>query len=133
MEVTVNLADMGRINSKFLDAIGQGLEDAAYVLQEVAQDRLNVGYPPSSKIGESPHRRSGDGRRSVFVDSKREKGLPIARCGTTSQRLKKKFNYMAYWEENGRPWLIPALESGWGRISKAFQDGVEGTLDGRLS
>jgi hypothetical protein len=112
----------------FRKAALNGLREAAYELHGIAQDRLNTLYPPASKRNESPRRRSGDGRRSVFAQAEMVNGKPAAITGTTSERLVEQgrddFNYMAHHELNGRPWLLPALQENLPRIAAAFDRGA---------
>lgn len=120
---------------EFDDAFGRasldGLREAAYSLFALSRDQVNTLYPPASKVGEPPRRRSGSGFRSIFAQAEMINGRPYARTGTSSERLVEQqrgdFNYMAYHETHKRPWLLPALTSGLPQIAAAFERGA-GTL-----
>lgn len=128
MDIHVNISDLSRFAKELEQATLRGIEEAAAELADIAQDRLNTGYPPSSVPGESPHRRSGDGRRSVFSQALTG-DTPEARTGTSSERLEEQgrgdFNYMAHWELHGRPWLLPSLDENVTRIGRAFERGFQ--------
>lgn len=136
MEIEISLGNLSKFQEIFAEAILQGLGDAADKLAEVAQDRLNRGYPPASKPGEYLARRSGDGRRSVFSQALMREGKPVARCGTSNERLSqagRPFNYMAHWQltqKNKRPWLSMAAEEAMPAILAAFEQGVKDALGG---
>ena len=94
-----------------------GLDAVAKHLWAQCSQNVNVLYPPASKPGEAPRRRSGDGRRSIFWQTEQgdlANGLgPSSRVGTSGDRLQAQgrgdFNYMAHWERNNRAWLLPTF------------------------
>lgn len=116
IRVQVDIGDSRRFLDRFENAAFAAVQAGAGKAYEFAQENVNTLYPPASNPGESPHRRSGDGRRSIFfeaVHAPEGLGGPEARCGTSSEKLQEQgrdeFNYMAYHETHGRPWLLPAL------------------------
>jgi hypothetical protein len=48
---------------------------AAKVLRSQLRDRINTPYPPASKPGEYPHRRSGTGYRELFIIPETPEGI----------------------------------------------------------
>ena len=130
--VQVDASGFERFIGQFDRAAFAAVEAGAGSLYEFAQDRVNTLYPPSSAPGEAPHRRSGDGRRSIFFEAQRAPeglGGPEARCGTTSERLieqgREDFNYMAHHETHGRPWLLPSLVDNEGPIGGAMESAAK--------
>lgn len=100
----------GEFNRDLRRARKNGLREMSRKLYMAAQDTVNFLYPPASKKGEPPARRSGDGRGSIFFDVQEFESVIAARVGTTSERLTEQgrgsFNYMAYHETHGRSWLL---------------------------
>lgn len=84
---------------KITEALAVAAKNGALLCQ------LAVGedYPPASQLGEPPHRRTGEGQRSIRHGSQR----------STSQgwvdSAPSDFDHMAYHDQHGRPWLLDTL------------------------
>ena len=136
MEIEITIGNIGKFQELFEEAVLQGMADAADKLAENAQEGLNRGYPPASSPGEYLARRSGDGRRSVFSQALTQDGKPVARCGSSDERLDTsghRFNYMGHWERTSkgrRPWLTLAVTESINDMKVAFEQGCKDALDG---
>lgn len=53
------------IYAHYVGLLREGLDDAMEFLADQVQESLNVAYPPSSEVGEPPHRRTGNLQRNV--------------------------------------------------------------------
>ncbi|MEX2185596.1 MAG: hypothetical protein WD875_02335 [Pirellulales bacterium] len=93
---------------KVTEALGVAAKNGAVLCQ------LAVGedYPPASKPGEPPHRRSGEGQRSIRHGSQRStsQGWVDSASGD--------FDYMAYHDQHGRPWLLDTLTAHRARLQR---------------
>lgn len=136
LRVQVTIEGAGRFREGFERAAFAAVEAGAGTLYEFCQDKLDTYWAgTASKLGEAPRRRSGDGRRACYfeaVTAPEGLGGPEARCGTTSERLieqgREDFNYMAHWERNGRPWLLPALTENQQAIGAAMESAAKAEM-----
>ena len=65
------------IYAMYVGRLRAGLDDAMEFLGERVQESLNVAYPPSSEVGEPPHKRTGNLQRNVDVHETELRGSEL--------------------------------------------------------
>lgn len=85
------------------EATAAGLAGAAQAATDEATRRINVPWPPPSKPGEAPHRRRRGHVEPLAVSNGLTKE-PSAGISLTPRN-----NILAWWETNGRPWILPSI------------------------
>jgi hypothetical protein len=93
---------------KVTEALSVAAKNGALLCQ------LAVGedFPPASTPGEPPHRRTGEGQKSVRYGSRR--ATSQAWVGSSM----RDFNYMAFHDEHERPWLLDTLTANRQRLER---------------
>lgn len=90
-------------------AIGEGIEDATQFLHSKTQLAVGRQYPPASRPGESPARRTGFGQKNIVWTYD-----PATMTGKIGIRAGSQAMYMIYLELGTsrirpRPWLFVTL------------------------
>lgn len=84
---------------KVTEALAVAAKNGALLCQ------LAVGedFPPASDPGEPPHRRTGEGQKSIRHGARRSTSQAWVGSAMTG------FDYMAHHDQRGRPWLFDTL------------------------
>lgn len=73
----------------------------ALAAKEILQERLNTKYPPASRAGQYPRKRTGIGRSSVVIDPNNEAAIRANKMRVTLKYNKTGF-YMQLLTDKGR-------------------------------
>jgi hypothetical protein len=92
---------------------------AVHTLRNVLREKLNIPYPPASRPGQPPHKRTGGLRRSVFAKRirKMEWALGFRKVMPDPKR-----------PTANREWLGLWMEMGTGRFRTPFAMGTQSIL-----
>jgi len=98
MSVRLNEAGLQRFFNSTVGPVGRILADRADRVRERAAQNAS---------GEMLEIDSGDLLRGLRVQLERDADSLVAKVSTSA--MHRGFNYPAYWDQNGRPWLTSAL------------------------
>ena len=84
-----------------------------HVANEIKKS-LGVKYPPASQVGEAPHLRTGELRRSIATEVDDSGAEVIGRVGTNKEYAK----YLELPVYLNRPFLLPAIARTKGQVSR---------------
>lgn len=108
-----------RLMPQLTTMIDQRMGRAMHTLRNILRENLNTPYPPASRPGQFPHRRTGGLRRSVFAKRIRKMEWAIG--------FRKVFPDPSRPNAN-REWLGLWMEMGTGRFRQPFAAGAMSIL-----
>jgi hypothetical protein len=94
------------------DKVTEALAVAAKNGALLCQLAVGEAYPPASESGEPPHRRTGTGQASIRYGARR--ATSQAWVGSAM----RDFDYMAFHDQEGRPWLLDTLTAHRARLER---------------
>lgn len=95
------------------------LERATRHLANCVKKKLSQNYPPASTIGNAPHLRTGELRRSIATEVIEDDGMLVGRVGTAVEYAK----YLELEEHLDRPFLRTTLQEQQGTINNILTSG----------